>query len=270
LDSVVFGWVYGIFRSLPLKIAQITDFHFDDFLAQKFRLDTPSNFETILSDIESSDFDLLVLTGDLGAVERYPWLVEKLRDAKLPFQVILGNHDKAAGKREALLEAGLLNADFLHGDEYYYSHKGEGRRLLFLDSGSGEISANQSAWLKAELSSAGEAGAVIFVHHPVLQCGTMMDVSMGLRGREELQALLLESGKEIALFCGHYHFTHETAHGQVRQYVTPACIMQIRSGDGAILSDSFDFGYRIIELSASAAATSTKMFISPRKVLPGE
>lgn len=218
-----------------MKIAQITDFHFDDFLAQRFGLDTPSNFEVILNDIRASGCDLLILTGDFGVVERYPWMAERL-----------------------------------HRDEYYFSLNLEGRRLIHLDSGHGEISPEQTDWLASELSSSGPAETIIFVHHPVLDCGTQMDVSMGLRGRERLETCLQTSGRDIVLFCGHYHFTHEIVKGRVRQFVTPACIMQIRSGNGQILSDSFDFGYRVIELSDNKLKTHTKMFVSPRKVMPGE
>jgi Icc protein len=251
-----------------MTIAQFTDFHFDDFLAQKYRLDTPRNFLAMLGDAVGRGVDRLVLTGDFGASDRYPWLAEQLNATGLPFDVIGGNHDTGDEKHEAMRRAGLLGGTKRNGGEYYYSRDFAGRTAVFLDTSRGETSERQKRWLADKLRSS--SGAVVFAHHPLLDCGTAMDASMALRDRDALTDILTAHGMPITIFCGHYHFTHETRRGNISQFVTPACVMQIRSEGSAIVSDSFDFGYRVIELSSAGLDTGTRMFASPRKVMPGE
>jgi 3',5'-cyclic AMP phosphodiesterase CpdA len=252
-----------------LRIAQITDFHFDDFLAQRYGLDTPRNFENLLGDVVSRGFDRLVLTGDFGVPERHWWLADQLRKSGLPFDVILGNHDKdTADQFGSLFDSGLLDPAGVHDGEYFYSLTWDGVKVLFLDTALGRTSEAQKHWLRAEIPPVGHP-MMVFAHHPILDCGTAMDSLFGLKDRDELAEILLMSGRPCTVFSGHYHASLEAHSLNVRQFVTPACVMQVRGEGTQVVSDSFDYGYRSIEISGSLR-TENHMLISPRKLLPGE
>lgn len=243
-----------------MNIAQITDLHLDDFLAQKFGVDTCSHFERILSEVRARGITQIILTGDLGIPERHRWLVDQLNANDLRFDVILGNHDSIAPCRAS----GLLTRETEPRDEYYYAETRVGKRLIFLDTGRGSVSEAQRAWLAAELATSAEE-ILVFAHHPLLDCGTAMDRSMALSGRDSLAALMEACDKPVQVFCGHYHCNDERV-GRVSQYVTPATIMQIRSEGDSIVTDSFDFGFRILNLIPGRTTNEVVMVHSGRTV----
>jgi len=227
-----------------MTIAHLTDLHLDDFLARQCEVDTPANLKRLMGEIGKHDIDLLVVTGDLGEERLFGELKNLLAAAGVPWHIIPGNHDRL----KDLARGGLIDPDRIKGGEYYYSEEIRGLPFYFMDSRSEILGTAQLQWLRGKMASADEREILLFIHHPVLDCGTAMDQRMALKGREELSALLRESGRNVHLFCGHYHFNDIKEKGKIRQYVTPSNIMQIRGDEGNISIDTFDFGFRLIHI----------------------
>ena len=227
-----------------LRIAHISDLHLNDFLSRRYGVDTIGNFKMILSRLASSGISHILITGDFGSEEMYPELIEQLKSVGLPFYCVLGNHNELSGLRNTE----LVEDRNIKGDGYYYSERIGGNPFLFLDSSSGRIGTKQREWIRSELDKTGEGKLFIIVHHPILDCGTAMDRSLAMKERDGVASLLHESNRDIHIFCGHYHFANILVRGNIRQYVAPANIMQIRSEGNEIVSDSYDFGFRIIEI----------------------
>jgi 3',5'-cyclic-AMP phosphodiesterase len=99
---------------------------------------------------------------------------------------------------------------------------------------------------------------VIFVHHPIFDCGgTAMDRLHFLENREEIQSILALAKCKITIFCGHYHIEHEQKAGNVNQYVTPSTLMQLKPFSKELETESEIPGYRLVELTSGAVQTET-------------
>lgn len=76
------------------RIAQITDLHLDDFLAEYYHVDARHNLSIVLDHVLQNHIDGIVVTGDFGTTESGEWLFARLASLNLPCEFILGNHDK--------------------------------------------------------------------------------------------------------------------------------------------------------------------------------
>jgi 3',5'-cyclic AMP phosphodiesterase CpdA len=234
-----------------MRIAQITDLHLDDFLAQHYQVDTRGNFAAVLADGTRRGITDVVLTGDLGEFSSQSWLVETLRLSRVHPLLILGNHDAVDDFRALSLTSPDCRPDGL-----YYSRNLGGMSCLFLDSSAGTVGQVQLGWVEAQLAESSGPVAV-FVHHPLLDCGSTADRLYALTNRDSVRDVLAASGREIAVFCGHYHF----ADGDVRtyeritQYVTPSTLVQFGRTGETVTLDTKAIGYRIVELSSSGVTT---------------
>lgn len=248
-----------------MLIAQITDLHLNDFLAAKFNLDTCSNIEIIFSDLAAKSISRLVITGDLGSIEKINWLENQLfKKHNFEVDTILGNHDKI----ELIMNTRLVDLKNIQDGEYYFSKIINEHKVLFIDTSKSKISDKQLLWIEEQVEN--HENVIIFSHHPILNCNTAMDKAMAMINRDELTDVLKSTNKKVTIFCGHYHSTHLINQNNITQYVCPACIMQVFSQDDKIKSGSFDFGYRIIEILDEGVSTETNMFISSRKVQENE
>ena len=165
--------------------------------------------------------------------------------------LVLGNHDGIEDFRALSLTASDCRPDGL----YYHRTLG-GVPCLFLDSSTGVVGEVQLAWLEARLDE-GSSPVVVFVHHPLLDCGATADRLYALTNRDRVRDLLAASGREISVFCGHYHFHggDVRAHGRITQYVTPSTLVQFQRTGEIVTLDTKSIGYRIIELTAGRIRT---------------
>jgi 3',5'-cyclic AMP phosphodiesterase CpdA len=248
-----------------MRIAQVSDLHLDDFLAQKYRLETRAHLGGIFADLAAARPDLLVLSGDLGAPSSHPWLLDQVRALGVPALTILGNHDRLA----EVVHSGLAWEPSVSATEYYYARRLGEAWGLFLDSGSGTVSAPQQEWLAGQLERA-TGPILVFCHHPLVPVDPVFDRFLGLSNRGEVLSVLEHSGKAISVFCGHYHGASHRASGLVHQYVAPAVIMQIRSEGGTLASDSFDAGYQLLTVEDDRVTVQRRLFLSDRLVQDGE
>jgi 3',5'-cyclic AMP phosphodiesterase CpdA len=228
------------------KIAQITDLHLDDFLAKGTGIDARKNFESALNLARSRDISTVILTGDLGAPESSNWLFERVRAHGFDFQIMLGNHDLLADYRRFDFLKPLIKADGL-----YFSKTIEGFECIFLDSRAEEINKPQLNWL-GRISKSHDP-LFVFIHHPILDCGnTIADRLFTLKNRDEVKQTLVETGREVSIFCGHYHYRNalEIKESNLHQFLTPSIFGQIKPDGEEIEPDpNYYIAYREIWLA---------------------
>jgi 3',5'-cyclic-AMP phosphodiesterase len=231
--------------------AQLTDLHTDDFLANKYKIDTRMNIRRALDAVGKRGVRDLVLTGDLGDSSAIPWLMETIRARGMKARVTLGNHDKAETFRN-LKATGIL----LHKSDLYYAELIEGILCLFLDSGSAVIGKEQFRWIEEQTSGARGNRLVIFVHHPILDCGrTLMDRRYPLKNREVLAEYLEGLNRDVFVFCGHYHTSHVQRLERITQYVTPSLFVQFKSHAESFQVETTDISFRLIEFDGGDLRT---------------
>jgi Icc protein len=120
---------------------------------------------------------------------------------------------------------------------------------LFLDTTPGELSANQQAWLRNQLS-ASDREALVFMHHPPLAAGVpYMDNNYPLQNRQAVQAIFFAHPHPITVFCGHYHVEKTIRQQNLTVYITPATYFQIDQFQADFAVDHQRPGFRIIDLA---------------------
>ena len=233
------------------SIAFITDLHLDEPILVQHGVDARANWQKILGDVSSRGIGKVVLGGDLGEKEAYPWIFDSLKELEL--DLVLGNHDRCHEVMEIHRPALQQNPD-----EMYYSREDETYRYLFMDSSSAKISETQFEWFKQLLDS--PKSLVIFIHHPILAIETEVDRLHPLEGRQSIVAELQKLTQKTTVFCGHYHMPDERTSGQIEQMVTPAVSFQIIKDAEPLEINTESFGYRIIHFGKHGVTTETVSF----------
>ena len=98
------------------------------------------------------------------------------------------------------------------------------------------------------------------MHHAVFPVMTAIDRKHFLRGREKLQQLIVDSGKRVYIFCGHYHMADDQQIGEVSQYISPAISYQVHKEQDPIQVTADFFGYRIIRMIDQEIETEVVRF----------
>ncbi len=233
------------------KIAYITDIHLDEQFPKDHGVDAVQNWETILKDIDNKGIEEIIFGGDIGSKESNKWFFSSLNKYKL--LISLGNHDTY----EETTKYFSVNED-IPNDELFYTSEDDYHKFIFLDTSSNGISPQQLDWLPNELNSTKKI--LLFIHHPVLAIPSEMDSIYPLKDRDKLKSVLLESGKEVSIFSGHYHFEDFHMDGNIKQYVTPSSSIQVEKIIGEVKFNPKVFGYRIIELESGNLNTQLVMF----------
>ena len=227
------------------RIAQLTDLHLDDGMSFVNGIDTRSNLIQILTDVRSKGIRDVVLTGDLGEKQTIGWLEGQLRLFGLSSHYVLGNHDNFPDHAE--LPDFTANT---HPEGCYYGFQEDGFLQLYMDSSKWEIGPAQMAWLKDQCDGSA-APILLFVHHPVLDCGnTPMDHFYPLHKRDVLRDYLLTLQRPVHIICGHYHANHEQCLQNINQMVTLSTYVQLKKTGTILEMDGRDIGYRILEIQA--------------------
>ncbi len=230
-------------RGFMKHIAHLTDLHLDDPMVLRFGVDPRANLMRVLSDLNARGIHDIELTGDLGESTALDWLFEQLDAYAVKPNIVLGNHDNPGeySSRSSLIP-------YFHGDALYYSNEEEGFLQLHLDSGKGMLDPAQRDWLIG-LSKNAQRPLLIWMHHPVMDCGnTPMDRLFPLMARDEIRDLLDETGLPVHLFCGHYHAAHTVQKSAMTQYVTVSSCAQLKKTGDMIQMDGTNFGYRLVTL----------------------
>ncbi len=229
------------------RIAQLTDLHLDDSMAISQGFDTRANLVHVLEDIRDKGIRDIILTGDLGEASTIGWLANQLSQFGFSSRYLLGNHDYLPDY--AALTDFIANT---HEEGCYYSLHENGFLQLFLDSSKYEIGPGQLAWIKEQCSGSSEP-ILLFIHHPVLDCGnTPMDRFYPMNGRDVVRDYLHSLHRPVHIVCGHYHACHEQQQQDISQYVTLSTYMQLKKTGSLLEMDGRDIGYRILEINSGA------------------
>lgn len=207
-----------------MHIAFITDLHIGAENVKPFGIDVRRHFELVLHEIKNHRPDMIILGGDLcfehADKEIYRYIKSQLDTADISYNILSGNHDNAADIAEAF-QLSLWNNQLVKRTRL------GGVELFFLDSTSAEIPQVQLDWLQKELEEC-EAAVFVFVHHPPLKAGTpYMDTKWPLKNGAALEQVLLDFGKQVFVFSGHYHIEKTTVRKNITQFISPSCFMQI-------------------------------------------
>lgn len=157
--------------------------------------------------------DLLVVMGDLthnGTQEQYQRFKELMEPAKMPVQLMIGNHDNVANYATAFPET-VAEDGFVHTVRDL-----GGRRLIFLDTvhrgderfeAFGQLCDQRLSWLEKRLAEAkaNDQEVLIFMHHPPMALGLpLMDCIRLIDGPRFFDTIT--SYDNVAhIFCGHIH-----------------------------------------------------------------
>ena len=238
---------------MSVRIVQLSDLHLyrdrDGLLAG---VPTWTTFRAVLDLVsrQQCDSDYLILTGDLAqdeALETYEMLREMLGDWIHRCRVIPGNHDDRRNLRKVFPDLlpeseGPLTFALQCGDW----------RVIGLDSHvpgetNGHIDGDQLRWLTAQLASAPENPALLFVHHPPIPIDVVWLDSLGLNDAAEFVELI-ETSPQVKVICtGHVHQEFAGRIGAAALYTTPSTCVQFAAGSEKAF-DTARAGYRMIVL----------------------
>ncbi len=238
-----------------LVIAQVTDLHIGPSNIEYKDIHARQQFLNVLEVLAKKEFDLLVLSGDLAALEgepeAYAWIKQTLTTFPYPYVVMAGNHDHVMRMKMAFH---LSDSDVLQG-MLYFSRTIKGRRVLFLDSSSYRIAKQQLEWLSLQLTECDEQ-VLLFVHHPPLLCGCdFMDEYYALQNIDEVWQVFNQFPQLEHIFCGHYHTDKTVVKKGKSIYLTPSTVFQIDTNNPHFAVKHTQPGWRIIECDSTQIHT---------------
>jgi len=222
-----------------LKIAHITDTHITKEDGNINGIDSRKNFLHVLNSIKEAGMDVIIHTGDLSFPEGdravYSWFKRTMDETGIPYLLTPGNHDELFLMQEVfnlkdepprVIAAGAVAV--------------KGQSLMFLDSSSERLTMKQVIWLKREIAVQDDQ-IVLFQHHPPLPCGVkVMDEKYPYRTPDLFKKTILETGRSLTMFTGHYHIEKmiELQSPSLKIYITPPPIGSLDpSADYYTISD---------------------------------
>jgi Icc protein len=184
--------------------------------------------------------EYVVATGDLvdrGKTKEYRRLHAILDGLTVPYFLVLGNHDDAAGLREEFGEHRYLPRT----GPLRYVVESRPVRLVVLDTTRGRkpgggLDDERLRWLDERLLEAPATPTLIAMHHPPFDTGIAPVDAHPLRGRTELAALVAVHPQVVRLIGGHIHRTCEVAFGGTLASTAPSTAHQLivdRDASGA-------------------------------------
>lgn len=196
-----------------MKIIHVTDPHVRPTGETILGIDTAARLAAVVADIDArhADADLVVVTGDLthsGEPAAYARLRSLLEPLRVPYRLLLGNHDARAAFRQAFPEHPTDAHGFVQS---VLDAPGRIGRLLFLDTLEegcigGRLCAQRLDWLARQLDQAGDRPVTIFQHHPPHDLGAPHFKAICLADPQAYLALLAaHRGSVRHIFLGHVH-----------------------------------------------------------------
>jgi len=234
-----------------MKIAHITDLHIADGLSKHFEINSIQNYENIISDINSKNVDYIICTGDCGSLYGLQFIKSKLENNYDKIIYSLGNHDNP----EELIDVGLIDKNYERNKKIKFNDF----VIIIFDTSNGVLAKNQYDWLVENIEQ--NKLNLVFTHYPLLNTSTkQIDFEIGLKNKEIFEEFFNQETNQIHFFCGHYHKTDKISHNQIVQYICPSGLMQIKEENGEIKTDSFNYGYNIIEIIDNKINIDTIIF----------
>ena len=193
-----------------MKLIQVSDLHFIPPGQRLFGLDPHARLDAAIADINQNhgDAEICLFTGDLvdrGTPEAYESLRQALTALRIPYRLLIGNHDDRDNFLRAFPDAPCDEGGFVQSVV-----SNAACDLILLDThepgqGGGTFCAARQAWLRARLNEAGERPVYLFMHHPPFDIGMPSLDRIGLQDKEGFAAALEGAANIQHLFFGHVH-----------------------------------------------------------------
>lgn len=193
-----------------MKLIQVSDLHFVPPGTRLFGLDPQARLAACIEDIHRrhGDAELCIFTGDLadrGAPEAYQALKETLATLRLPWRLLIGNHDDRAAFKAAFPAVPTDDQGFVQS--VLSTDEGE---FILLDThepgtAEGRFCAARQAWLREQLATAGQRPVYLFAHHPPFDIGIPSLDRIRLKEEAGLLSVLKTAGDLRHFFFGHVH-----------------------------------------------------------------
>lgn len=257
-----------------LRILHLSDTHlFGDESRHYGMVDTADHLRRTLGHVSSSEFDLVVCSGDVsedGTERSYelargllePWAAE--RGARVVFA--MGNHDRREGFRSVLGEGqlGVSVSPLTPGDDparpIASAATVDGWRTIVLDtsvpgSGYGALGPARLEALATVLETPADQGTVLIMHHPPVAAQTELLGALDLDATDVSALWEVLRGTDVrAVLSGHYHLPIIEFVQGIPVVVAPGSAnVAAAFGERAEESASDDFGGVALELSADRA-----------------
>lgn len=228
-----------------MSIIQITDLHIPNIGEDTHGIDVRKNFSTLISHINTQEFEYLIITGDIafrsGSREIYTFVKDCITSINKPIYCIPGNHDE----RELLKK---FFPSHIPGKNCYYTVEIDNKTSIFLDTADASIDKEQLLWLKKTLATVEQA--YIFMHHPPVKTGIVyMDNNHAFNYSKELIDMLQSHPYPVHIFCGHYHSSQEYTEGNIHIHICPSAYFQVHPTHTHFSVGSTNFGYNMISLT---------------------
>ncbi|MET3581469.1 3',5'-cyclic AMP phosphodiesterase CpdA [Mesorhizobium robiniae] len=193
-----------------MKLIHLTDLHIVAPGEALFTLDPAERLRRVIEriNLDHSDAELCVITGDLtdkGLPAAYGLLRELLQELRVPYRLLVGNHDDRQNFVQAFPEQDRDERGFIQS--VYDCAEG---RLIFLDTlvqshGYGALTDGRLEWLSARLAETPQPAAFLFAHHPLQSIGMPHFEPYDLLDRVAVANVLAASSQIRHIFCGHVH-----------------------------------------------------------------
>lgn len=197
-----------------MKFIHITDTHLVPRGKELHELDPRARLDACVADVNANhgDAEFCVITGDLahaGQIEAYENFKECLSKLRIPYHLLIGNHDNRQNFREIFPETARDDNGFVQS--VLETPAGP---FILLDTvietpekGShwGEFCDRRADWLKAQLVDSGGRAVYVFMHHPPFDIALPSVDNIKLRESGAFSTVVGEFSSIRHLFFGHVH-----------------------------------------------------------------
>ena len=234
-----------------MLIAQLSDLHIKAGRKKAYGVvDTATLLEQAIKHLLAQTVrpKAVVVTGDLvdhGSVADYLLLREilapllQLRE-QIACYLIPGNHDSRAHLRRVFRDHDYL---FQTPDFIQFSVELGPLRLVALDtvipmSSHGQLCADRLRWLQTVMLEKTRP-TIIAMHHPPFQTGIAHMDLIGLKNKDEFEAIVERYPNIERIICGHLHRSIQSKFGRTVASTAPSCAHQIELQLDPLAPDCF-------------------------------
>jgi len=193
-----------------MKIVHISDIHISIEKVYK-TVDTNKLFTNSINHINQLQYhiDFVLISGDLvqnGTIEEYLTLKDLLKQLKVPYFLLVGNHDNRKNLKKVFSDLDYYEDNFCN-----FTLDNFPLKIIGLDSTTenevhGTLCRNRLNWLENELNKRPSKPTLIFLHHPPIPLGIEdMDKVNLKNGIEEFKNIIKKNPQIKAIGCGHIH-----------------------------------------------------------------
>ena len=261
-----------------MKLLQVTDTHVTPAGGLVYGVDARARLDACVNDINThhADARLCIFTGDLvnvGSDEEYENLRGAIQRLRVPYRLMMGNHDNREAIRRFFPETPLDPDGHLQS-----AIRTPAGRLLLLDThdpgrSSGWLCERRLAWL-AERLGEDDAPVYLFLHHPPLRVGIEYMDGIGLRNAEALwRCLEPHAGRVRMMAFGHLHRPVAGVWRGIPFTGCPSTVHQVALELGARPEGTLNFNhespcYAIFQLGEEEVVVHQQRYLENWKTFP--